>query len=97
MERGSKLLYLNLSVRGYPHGLRAGKDPRKPIISIDAGFEKIEFKKIPYSVHSIEVWGCGDQVSRERQLEIKKWEVKEAERQRCVKLSAADWLDHPDR
>lgn len=34
---------------------------------------------------------------RERQLEIKKWQVKEAERQRVVKLSAADWLDHPDR
>lgn len=43
------------------------------------------------------MWGCGDAVSRERQLEVKKWEVKEAERQRSVKMSAADWLDHPDR
>lgn len=41
LERGSKMLYLNTTVRGYPHGLRAGKDPRAPIISIDAGFEKV--------------------------------------------------------
>ena len=57
----------------------------------------MEFKKIPYNLIRIEVWGWGDPVSRETQLEIKKWEVKEAERQRFVKLSAADWLDHPDR
>lgn len=36
-------------------------------------------------------------VCREKQLEIKKWQVKEAEKQRVVKLSASDWLDHPDR
>lgn len=57
----------------------------------------MEFQKIPYYLECVEVWGCGDTVSRERQLEVKKWEVKEAERQRSVKLSAADWLDHPDR
>lgn len=58
---------------------------------------QIEWQKIPYYLECIEVWGCGDQISRERQLEVKKWEFKEAERQRAVKLSAADWLDHPDR
>ncbi|KAJ3651107.1 hypothetical protein Zmor_017166 [Zophobas morio] len=97
LEKGSKMLYLNTTVRGYPYGLRAGTDPRAPIIIVDGGFEKMEFKKIPYNLIRIEVWGCGDPVSRETQLEIKKWEVKEAERQRFVKLSAADWLDHPDR
>lgn len=35
------MLYLNFTVRGYPHGLRVGKDPRAPIISIDGGFEKV--------------------------------------------------------
>lgn len=34
---------------------------------------------------------------REAQLEIKKWEVKEAEKQRVVKINAAEWVDHPDR
>lgn len=41
LERGPKLLYLNTTVRGYPHGLRAGSDPRAPIISVDGGFEKV--------------------------------------------------------
>lgn len=97
LEKGSKILYLNTSIRGYPQGLRVGKDPRSPIISINAGFEKMEYRKIPYSLECIEVWGCGDQASREAQLDVKKWEVNEAERQRRVKLSASDWLDHPDR
>ncbi|XP_050302339.1 uncharacterized protein LOC126740391 isoform X2 [Anthonomus grandis grandis] len=97
LEKGSKLLYLNTMIRGYPQGLRAGSDPRDPIITVDGGFEKMEWKKIPYYIETIEVWGCGDQVQRERQLEVKKWEVKEAEKQRTLKLSAADWLDHPDR
>lgn len=45
----------------------------------------------------VQVWGCGDKQSRDVQLDIKKWQVKEAERQRTVKLTAADWIDHPDR
>ncbi|KAL3270881.1 hypothetical protein HHI36_021396 [Cryptolaemus montrouzieri] len=97
LEKGPKMLYLNFSARGYPHGLRVGSDPRAPFISIDGGFEKIEFSKIPDKLCTIEVWGCGDTVSRDRQLEVKKWEVKEAERQRVVKMSASDWVDHPDR
>ncbi|XP_060532917.1 uncharacterized protein LOC132705949 isoform X2 [Cylas formicarius] len=97
LEKGSKILYLNTTVRGYPQGLRAGSDPRAPKIIVDAGFEKIEWQKIPFYIETIEVWGCGDNVQREKQLEVKKWEVKEAEKQRAVKLSAADWLDHPDR
>lgn len=116
LEKASKMLYLNTTVRGYPQGLRAGSDPRAPIISVDGGFEKVsisiivpvrdtltidffqfEFRKIPYSISCIEVWGCGDQASRETQLDIKKWQFKEAERQRNVKLSSTDWLDHPDR
>lgn len=35
------MLYLNTTVRGYPQGLRAGSDPREPIIAIDKGFEKV--------------------------------------------------------
>lgn len=97
IEHGPKLLYLNTNTRGYPKGLRAGKDPRKPVIAIDEGFEKFDFKGIANTLYSIEVWGCGDQKARETQTEIKKWQVKEAEKQRAVKMSAADWLDNPDR
>lgn len=41
LDKGSKLLYLNTNVRGYPFGMRAGTDPRKPIISVNGGFEKV--------------------------------------------------------
>lgn len=31
------------------------------------------------------------------QLQIKDWEVKQVETHRKVKITSADWLDHPDR
>ncbi|XP_058806957.1 uncharacterized protein LOC131673178 [Phymastichus coffea] len=97
VEKGSKMLYLNTGIRGYPQGLRAGLDPRNPKVIIDQNFNEVNFAGVPYQLASLEVWGCGDTKSRERQLEIKKWQVKEAEKQRVVKLSTAEWLDHPDR
>lgn len=97
IEKGPKMLYLNTSTRGYPKGLRAGSDPRKPIISVDENFAQFEYRGVPYTLISIEVWGCGDSKSRHIQMDIKKWQIKEAERQRTVKLTAADWIDHPDR
>ncbi|GBP20822.1 hypothetical protein EVAR_14548_1 [Eumeta japonica] len=97
LERAPKMLYLNTSIRGYPRGLRAGSDPRKPLLSIHEDFEMMEYRGTPYSLDALEVWGCGDTASRETQLEIKKWQIKEAERQRQVKLSPADWMEHPDR
>lgn len=97
MEKGAKILYLNTSIRGYPKGLRVAVDPRNPIIAIDEQFEKLEVHSIAHKLQNIEVWGCGDQSSREVQLDIKKWQIKEAERQRTVKLSATEWIDHPDR
>lgn len=97
IEKGVKVLYLNTSIRGYPHGLRFGSNPRSPYISIDESFHSVSIAGAPYPIASLEVWGCGDTKLRERQLEIKKWQVKEAEKQRIVKLSASDWIDHPDR
>lgn len=97
MEKGGKILYLNTHIRGYPKGLRVATDPRNPIIAVDEHFENIDVHAMNHSLLSIEVWGCGDKSSRDVQLDIKKWQVKEAERQRAVKLSASDWLDHPDR
>ncbi|XP_049879268.1 uncharacterized protein LOC126376135 isoform X2 [Pectinophora gossypiella] len=97
VEQGPKMIYLNTSIRGYPKGLRGGSDPRKPLLTVPEDFDTLTFKSVPYALTNIEVWGCGDQASRETQLEIKKWQVREAERQRQVKLSAADWIEHPDR
>ncbi|XP_074110343.1 uncharacterized protein LOC141534712 [Cotesia typhae] len=96
-QKKSKILYLNTGIRGYPYGLRAGDDPRNPIINIDQSFHSINFEGAPHRITSIEVWGCGDRKSRERQLEVKKWQLQEVEKQRVVKLSPNDWLDHPDR
>lgn len=56
---GHKILYLNTSIRGYPKGIRAGSDPRKPAIVVDEDFGKITFKEIPYPLINVEVWGCG--------------------------------------
>lgn len=49
------MLYLNTCIRGYPKGLRAGTDPRKPLISVDEHFEKIEYRSVPSVLFSIEV------------------------------------------
>lgn len=97
MEKGGKILYLNTHIRGYPKGLRVAVDPRNPIIAVDEAFEKLDVHSITHDLLNIEVWGCGDKSQRDVQLDIKKWQVKEAERQRTVKLSAADWIDNPDR
>lgn len=97
MEKGVKILYLNTHIRGYPKGLRVAVDPRNPIIAIDEHFDKLDVHSMAHDLLNIEVWGCGDKSSRDIQLDIKKWQVKEAERQRTVKLTAADWIDHPDR
>lgn len=97
LEKKSKSLYLNTHIRGYPKGLRAGSDPRKPLLIVDEHFEKLEHRGLQHKILSIEVWGCGNPHQREVQLDIKNWQIKEAERQRTVKLTAADWMDHPDR
>lgn len=97
LEKKPKSLYLNTHIRGYPKGLRAGSDPRKPVLIVDEYFEKLEHRGLQHKILSIEVWGCGNSQQREIQLDIKNWQIKEAERQRTVKMTAADWMDHPDR
>ncbi|XP_075219467.1 uncharacterized protein LOC142323560 [Lycorma delicatula] len=97
IEKGPKMIYLNFSIRGYPHGVRAGTDPRKPSVSINESFSQITYCGIPYTLFNVEVWGCGTPQNREVQLDIRKWEVKQAEKQRAVKMKSSDWIDHPDR
>lgn len=54
-------------------------------------------RSLNLSIKRFQVYGCGDRQIRDIQLDIKKWQVTEAERQRTVKLTSADWIDHPDR
>ena len=53
LEYGPKLVYLNTSTRGYSKGLRAGKDPKKPLVAIDEHFEKNYFKSLNNIVHPV--------------------------------------------
>lgn len=55
LEKKPNILYLNTSIRGYPKGLRAGADPRKPIIAVDEHFENVDCKGIAAVLLSIEV------------------------------------------
>lgn len=57
-EGGSKLVYMNTSIRGYPNGIRVGKDPRNPSLMLDSSFDKVTYCGIPYPLANIEVWGC---------------------------------------
>lgn len=57
-------MYLNTSIRGYPKGIRAGNDPRKPSIQVDDSFQHVIHCGIPYKLESIEVWGCGSPKNR---------------------------------
>lgn len=61
---GPKLLYLNMKIRGYPKGIRAGLDPRKPCLDINESFTVMTYQGIPYQLQSVEVWGCGTAQSR---------------------------------
>lgn len=64
IERGPKMLYLNLSIRGYSKSLRAGKDTKNPLIEIDSAFQNVKFEGAPYRLCNVQVWGCGDRHSR---------------------------------
>jgi hypothetical protein len=97
INRGPKSMYLNTSIRGYPKGIRAGNDPRKPSIEVDDSFQHVTHCGIPYKLESVEVWGCGSPKNREVQLDIKNWQIKEAEKTRKLKMTSKEWLDHPDR
>lgn len=55
MEKGSKILYLNTTIRGYPKGLRVSVDPRNPIIAVDEAFEKLDVHSITHKLLAIEV------------------------------------------
>lgn len=97
-QRITPWIYYNMTTqRGVKKGLFLGEPGETPMFSLDDSFDNATYNKRALHVLRIEVWGCGTPEERTRQLDVKKWEVKEAEKQRVVKLSADDWLDHPDR
>lgn len=91
-------IYYNMGTqRGLKKGLVLGETGEPTLFTLDESFDNATYDSRSLHVLRIEVWGCGTAEERARQLDVKKWQIKEAEKQRVVKLSADDWLDHPDR
>lgn len=61
-------MYYNTSVRGYPFGIQVGTDHRHPCLEIDKEFSRLNYRKIPYALEAIQVWGCG--TSQQRYVRI---------------------------
>lgn len=52
-------MYYNTSVRGYPFGIQLGTDHRNPCLEIDKELSRLSYRKIPYRLEAVKVWGCG--------------------------------------
>lgn len=77
--------------------MQVGADHRNRALTIDVNLENVEYKRIPLKLKSLEVWGCGSSQLMDKQVEMKKQAVKDAENARKVKLNAVEWKDNPDR
>lgn len=97
VESGAKILYFNMTSRGFPTGFQVGTDSTNRALTLDSNLTIVTYRKIPYKLKSLEVWGCSTIEVREAQQEQKKREVKDTENRRKVKLNSSDWLDNPDR
>lgn len=54
------MMFYNTSARGYPFGIQMGTDHRNICIEIDKDFSRLSYRKIPYRLEAIQVWGCGN-------------------------------------
>lgn len=97
IESGAKMMYFNVTSRGFPTGFQVGTDNTNRVLTLDLNLNFVTYRKIPFKLHSIEVWGCGTCEAKEAQIELKKREVKDTENRRKVKMNSSDWLDNPDR
>lgn len=94
----SKNIYLNTKSKGLKLGLIVGYSQTKPILKIDEDFYKIEHESnMNDTIISVEVWGCGPKKAFQDQQGIKKWEAKQIEKMRTVKIDASDWQSNADK
>lgn len=96
-ESGEKLMYFNLTTRGYPKGLHVGKNPKSPILEIDPDMSIAKVEQIPYKLELLEIWGCSGNDAKEEQVKQKKWEQCQAEKHKKININAVDWNENPDR
>lgn len=57
----------------------------------------VNFINIKLNTHSLILIIICILYFREVQLDIKNWQIKEAEKNRKLKMTSKEWLDHPDR
>jgi len=96
-ESGDKLMYFNLTTRGYPFGLHVGKNPKNPVLEIDQELCVAKVEQIPYKLELLEIWGCSGCNTKEDQLKHKKWEQCQTEKHKKINLNKVDWNENPDR
>lgn len=78
-------------------GLIFGYSLTKPVLKIDEDFHKIEHESnLNDTIISVEVWGCGTPKASLEQQSIKKWESKQIEKMRTVKIDA-EWGSNADK
>ncbi|CAL8115588.1 unnamed protein product [Orchesella dallaii] len=97
VEKGAKIFYANFSIRGYPFGIQVGKDPRNLSIEIKPEFTYVSYKQIPCKIIRLLAWGCAPPQVKVSQHDLRKWEAKQAEKNRKINLSNPEWKDNPDK
>lgn len=83
----SGIMFVNFKNRSIPLGIRIGSNAQHPIISIPLDLS---------NVSAIGVYGCGNRDAVAAQAQQKKWENRQAEKNRKVALPGK-WDDNPDR
>ena len=88
VETGSKMVYLKEMGRAVPTGLLIGAETKpamrlsKDLCSGEIGYHGEE----EAVVERMEVWGCGGVAALKAQKDVKRWEQKEVEKRKKVKL-----------
>jgi len=88
IEANSKMVYLKELGRSLPTGLWMGSDNKPKVkISTDLNSAQVLYKnKLDEQVERMEVWGCGGVEAMKSQEDVKKWEKRETEKRKKVKL-----------
>ncbi|XP_071848171.1 uncharacterized protein [Apostichopus japonicus] len=96
VEEGEKMVLFNEKSRNIPKGLFIGRDRSKYSLKITEGFQSVEHGGQSANLLDVEVWGCGGGGAKVQQMEQKKREKRDTEKNAKVKLPG-EWDQNPDR
>lgn len=88
IESNPKMVYLKETGRSVPTGLLIGSET-KPKVKISTDLNNAELfycKMLDEQVERMEVWGCGGVEALKSQADVKRWETREVEKRKKVKL-----------